>query len=396
MHQTPYWRLSAYYLAYYAFIGVFPPYFGLYLQARSFSAWDIGLLMSQMQLMRLFGPYLWGALADRLDKRMLIIRLTSLMALLVFVAFFFIERFGFFLVAMATLGFFWAASLPLVEALTFDHLRENPARYSRIRMWGSIGFIVAVMGTGAMLDHFALVSLLWAGAGSLALIVACSWLLPESPVHQHAAEPPPVGDIIRQPRVLALLAACFCMVAAHGAINIFYSIFLAGYGYSTSAIGSLISLGVLAEIAVFIGMSRIMRRYSLRQILLASCVAAAIRFSMIGLGARYLPLLVFSQLLHGLTFGAIHAAAIAAINRWFTGRTRSRGQALYSSLAFGAGGLLGGLISGWSWDRFGGEMTFVLSSLFALAGVGLVAVWIRDRDVGEQPVPRVVGTTGNV
>src|SRR5512145_1874329 len=127
-----------------------------------------------------------------------------------------------------------------------------------------------------------------------------------------------------------------------------------------------------------------MRRYSLRHILLASCVAAAIRFSMIGLGARYLPVLVFSQLLHGLTFGAIHAAAIAAINRWLTCRTRSRGQALYSSLSFGAGGLLGGLISGWSWDRFGGEMTFVLSSLFALAGVGLVAVWIRDRDVGEH------------
>nr|MBP8163156.1 MFS transporter [Propionivibrio sp.] len=74
MHHFPYWRLSAYYFFYFAFLGVFSPYFGLYLQSRSFSAWDIGLLMSQMQLMRLFGPYVWGALADRLGKRLFVIR----------------------------------------------------------------------------------------------------------------------------------------------------------------------------------------------------------------------------------------------------------------------------------------------------------------------------------
>jgi MFS family permease len=70
MHALPYWRLSGYYFFYFAFIGAFSPYFGLYLQSLSFSAWDIGLLMSQMQLMRLFGPYLWGWLADRFGRRL--------------------------------------------------------------------------------------------------------------------------------------------------------------------------------------------------------------------------------------------------------------------------------------------------------------------------------------
>lgn len=60
MHRIPYWRLSGFYFFYFAFIGVFLPYFGLYLQSLSFSALDISILMSQMQLMRLFGPYLWG------------------------------------------------------------------------------------------------------------------------------------------------------------------------------------------------------------------------------------------------------------------------------------------------------------------------------------------------
>ncbi len=77
MQRFPYWRLSAYYFAYFAFSGVYSPYFGLYLQSPAFSAWDIGLLMSQVQLTRVFGPYLWGLLADRSGQRLQIVRLSE-------------------------------------------------------------------------------------------------------------------------------------------------------------------------------------------------------------------------------------------------------------------------------------------------------------------------------
>ena len=388
MHRLPYWRLSAYYFVYFAFIGAFSPYFALYLQSLSFSAWDIGLLMSQMQLMRLCGPYLWGVLADRIGQRLRIVRLTGAVALLVFSAFFFMASLHAFLVAMALFAVFWSASLPLVEALTFDHLRENTARYSRIRLWGSIGFIAAVLGVGAVLDHQPLSSLLWISLAVLLAIVLCSVLLPEAPVHHVADESTPLGEILRQPRVRALLAGCFFMSAAHGALNIFYSIFLSDHGFSKAVVGSLWSIGVVAEIVVFFFMSRVMRRYSLRVILLASLAAAVLRFVVIGYAANSLFVLVFAQLLHGMTFGSFHAAAIAAVNRWFTGRTRARGQALYSSISFGAGGLFGGLLSAWLWDRVGGELTFALSSLYALIGFWLVARWVTRADVREVPVSR--------
>lgn len=389
MQRIPYWRLSAYYFSYFAFIGVFSPYFTLYLQSLSFSAWDIGLLMSQMQLMRLVGPYFWGMLADRLGQRLRIVRLTGLAALLAFSVFFLIRRFDGFLVAMAVFAFFWAASLPLVEALTFDHLHDNPERYSRVRLWGSVGFIIAVMGTGALLDRLPLFAVLWVGLAALSGIVLCSLLVPEAATHSAAAEPSPVGEILRQPRVRALLAASFAMAAAHGALNIFYSIFLAGHGYSKSMVGALFSLGVLAEIAVFFFMSRAMRRFTLRSILLASFIVAVVRFAMIDWGVASLPVMVLTQLMHGITFGAFHSAAISAINCWFPGPTRSRGQALYSSLSFGAGGLIGGVISGWTWDHLGGELTFALASLYSLLGMLLVVAWIKEEEVGQTLASRV-------
>ncbi|HRI92862.1 MAG: MFS transporter [Candidatus Accumulibacter sp.] len=391
MQALPYWRLSGYYFFYFAFIGAFSPYFGLYLQSLSFSAWDIGLLMSQMQLMRLFAPYLWGALADRMGQRVGIVRLAGVVSLIGFASFFVVRSFEAMLLAMALLAFFWSAALPLVETLTFDHLREQPARYSRIRLWGSIGFIVAVMGTGALLDQLPLSALLWVIAATLAGIMIYALAVPEAPSHGATGAQVPVGEILRQRRVKALFAACLAMSAAHGAFYVFYSIHLADHHYSKFAVGCLWSLGVLAEIVVFFFMVGLLRRFGLRTILLASFAAAIARFLVIGWGVESVPLIVVAQLLHGLTFGAYHATAIAAVNRWFPGRCQARGQALYSSLSFGAGGLLGSLLSGWSWDAWGAGPTYTMSSAFALFGLLFVAVGVKSGDLddpgGSHPAP---------
>lgn len=378
MSVVPYLSLSAYYFFYFAFIGVFSPYFGLYLQSLSLSAWDIGLLMSQMQLMRLCGPYLWGMLADRLAQRVPIVRLAGLLSLIGFSAFFFVRGFAEMLLAMALLSFFWSAALPLIETLTFDHLREAVARYSRIRLWGSIGFIVAVLGTGALLDHLPLSAVLWVCAAMLAGILLCALVVSEAPVHVPDDAQTPIAEVLRQPRVKALLASCFLMSAAHGALYIFYSIYLSEHGYSKSLVGGLWSLGVIVEIGVFFFMPRLLNRFGLRAIFLTCFGAAVARFLLIGWCVDAILLIVFAQLLHGLTFGAYHAAAITAVNRWFPGRCQARGQALYSSLSFGAGGLLGGLLSAWAWGFCGAAMTYTLSAGFALLGFVVVAAWVRE------------------
>jgi len=387
MQSLPYWRLSGYYFFYFAFIGAFSPYFGLYLQSLSFSAWDIGLLMSQMQLMRLFGPNLWGWLADRFGRRLVIIRLAGAVGLAGFSAFFWLDRLPGMLLAMAVLAFFWSAALPLVETLTFDHLRDDCARYSRIRLWGSVGFVVAVMATGALLDIAPPAGVLWVCWSILLGILGYALTLPEAPPVAHTREDVPIGDILRQTRVKALMAACFAMSAAHGAFYVFYSIHLDAHGYTKTEVGLLWSLGVMAEIVVFILMARLAKRFSLRLILIACFMAAVLRFLLMGWGVESAPIMIFVQLLHGLTFGAYHASAIAAVNLWFPGKTQGRGQALYSSLSFGAGGLLGALVSGRTWDALGSGWTFTLSAIFAVAGLVLIWRGVPD-DVGKLAASR--------
>jgi len=175
------------------------------------------------------------------------------------------------------------------------------------------------------------------------------------------------------------------MSAAHGAFYVFYSIHLAAHGYAKTAVGLLWSLGVVAEIVAFVFMARLARRFSLRAMLLACFAAAVVRFLLMGWGVESMPVMVFVQLLHGLTFGVYHASAIAAVNQWFPGKTQGRGQALYSSLSFGAGGLLGALISGWTWDWLGSGWTFTQGAGFAL--IGLMLIWLQVPDDAGKLVP---------
>ena len=272
-----------------------------------------------------------------------------------------------------------------MEPLTFDHLRATPAEYSRIRIWGSVGYIVVVLAVGALLDYVGLPVLLWVNLLLLVGIALNAFALPEVAHQRDVEQQLPVGEILRQPKVIGLLAACFAMAAAHGALNVFYSIFLADQGFSKSIVGVMWTIGVVAEIIVFFYMPGVMRRFNLRFILQVCFAVGALRFLLIGYGANSSAVLVIAQVMHGLTFGALHVAAIAAVNRWFPGSTRSRGQALYSSISFGAGGLLGGLVSGWIWERYGGELTFASCTLFALAGLAIVNYWIKRRD--GVPVP---------
>ena len=371
--MVPYWRLSAYYFFYFAFIGAFSPYFTLYLQSLQFSAWDIGVLMSLMQVMRLLAPNLWGWLADRLGAKTPIVRGAALMSVAGFSCFFLTQSFTGIFFGMALLAFFWSASLPLVEALTFSHLGQRASGYGSIRLWGSVGFIVAVLGLGWLLDRLPLSAMLWVSLGILGGILACALALPEKREERHESDRLPIGDILHRREVKSLFAACFFMSAAHGALYVFYSIYLVSHGYGTTMVGFLWTLGVVAEIVVFLYLPRLLHIFRLRTILLFSFACAVARFLMIGWGVEWLWIVLVAQVLHAATFGAYHAASVAAVNRWFSGRHQARGQALYGSISFGAGGMLGGLVSGWTWDVLGAELTYSLSSAFALAG--MIILW---------------------
>ena len=371
------WRIAGFYFFYYAFVGMFSPYWSLYLKSIHFDAIEISVLMSIQPVMRMFAPGMWGWLADHSGKRLLVVQVAASLSALFYLGVFATTSFwGLFLV-LALMSFFWSASMPLVEATTLTYLGKNTEHYGRIRSWGSIGFIVSVVGLGYAFDYIAIAWLLWAGLVCEVGIVVFARQIPKTEALAHHTDNQPIRQIVLQPRVLALFGACFLMSVAHGPYYTFYSIYLVEHGYAKSAVGGLWALGVICEIGVFFLMPALVRRFGFTRILLFSFSAAVLRFMLIGWAVDWVVLLLFAQMLHAFTFGAYHASSLGLVHQFFQGRHQSRGQALFGSVTYGAGGMLGGLASGPIWQHWGASALYSCSA--GAASLGLVLMWWKLR-----------------
>jgi PPP family 3-phenylpropionic acid transporter len=368
-----YWQLAGFYFFYFGYIGAFAPYFSLYLDALGYSAAMIGTIMTAPQLMRIFAPHLWGYLSDRKASRVGVVRWTGVAGTLCFLGLFGGHAFAWIFLCLALWSFFWSAALPLIETTTLDHLGERGADYGRIRLWGSVGFVVTVIGVGWVLDRTAIVTLLWIVGATMAGILAAVWGVPESRRPKGEGRREPIMQVLKRRDVLALIGACFLMAAAHGPYYTFFSIHLVDLGYSKTVIGWLWAIGVIAEIVVFACLPWLYARFTHHALLLWSFALAVLRFALIAWGAHLPPVLIVAQVLHAATFGVFHSAALASVHRLFRGTHQARGQAVYSGLSAGLGGALGGFGSGVVWVPWGAAGTFLAAAGCALLGGLLLA-----------------------
>ena len=184
----------------------------------------------------------------------------------------------------------------------------------------------------------------------------------DSPVQQ----PQGIRNILRVPQVQVFLLVFFLVQFSHGPYYTFYSVMLQDLGYSRGQIGLLWAVGVIAEVLLFIVIPVLFKHVSLRLLLLMSVLLCVLRWVLIAFFADSLPVLLMAQLLHAASFGSLHAVGIALVYHYFTASTQGRGQALFASAGFGAGGAAGALFSGVFWASWGGTGTFLAAAIISL------------------------------
>ena len=365
-----YWRLSGFYLFYFALLGVLVPYWAVYLRDQGYVAAQIGVLMALPQLTKLVAPNLWGWLADRFGRRMSIIRFGNLAAALSFATVFLADDFWSIALVLGVFSFFWNAVLAQFEVVTLDALGHRANRYSHVRLWGSVGFIVAVFFMGQALDHVTVSLVPWAILVLLWLLWLCTLTLPAqaAPASSHESRQG-LGQILARREVQVFLLCAFLMQMSHGPYYAFFTLYLDQLGWPRGWTGFLWALGVLAEVGVFLIMHRLLVYTSLERMIQISLLLAAVRWVLLGGMADSLPALLFAQLLHAASFGTFHAACIPWVQRAFRGGHVGQGQAFYSSVGFGAGWAVGAMLTGWFWDRLAGGTFYVAAAVALLAAL---------------------------
>ncbi|MBT4571160.1 MAG: MFS transporter, partial [Nitrosomonadales bacterium] len=286
---------------------------------------------------------------------------------------------------MMAMSIFTSSTLPLAESLTLTHLKANKAdsKYSHIRLWGSIGFIVAAILLGIMIDSLGERSLIYALLITQLTIFFLAFILPDKKVTFIKNNKRPIWPILRRREVIVLLLSCALMVSSHGLLYNFYSIFLEQQGYSGTTIGLLWSVGVVFEILIFLLMPKILSNFTLKAVLLISLGFAVIRFFLIGAYVDSIIILVIAQIMHAATFGSFHVASIQLIAHFFYNEHQARGQSLYNSITYGIGGAIGGLGGGYMIQYSGMANTFMLSAILPFIGFLVLILGLKTKFKAE-------------
>ena len=371
----PFAALSA---SYFAHIGFFNPYLPLWLKDLGFSITIIGLLTAVQAATRVLAPYGWGWLSDHTGERVKLLRFCGGCAL-VCSAGLLIEGGAVWIAVVLLLMFIHtSAMMPMSEA-ALAHLVStdqgfDSRRYGRVRLWGSLGFLVTVFVAGAWFEVQGMQSFPAWSVGSLVLLNLSVWWLPNRKEAVHHDEVRPlVMPVLRQRQVQWFFATVFFHVLSHIGIYVFFSLYLDELGYSKTMIGVLWAVSVAAEIVWVFTQSRWLPKFSLSMWMFICAAAMVLRMVLTTWAAEWLWALLFAQVLHALTFATQHTACIALLSHHFPGRLRGRGQALYASIGYGVPGVLGALGGGALSDALGLSAVYAVS--IATAVLACVCAW---------------------
>jgi len=358
---------STFYFAYFAALGIFAPYFPLYLKSLGFSGPGIAILLALGPVSRFLFPALWGLWADRAGHRKLLVVLTSCGACGAFSLLYWAQSFGAVALVLFLYGFLLAPSIPLVEGMVQEESDRQRFAYGPVRLWGSLGFIASTLFYGRLLDRQPVATILTGILifSTLAILPACA--LPSSRDRAPLTRRSLRSELMRS-ETLRFLAATTLMQASHGAYYAYFSLHLDRHGYSRSAIGAYWTLAVAAEIGMMLLSSRLLEATGPTRLISVSLAVAALRWLLLMAGVDPY-LLAFGQILHAFSFGLFHVCAVHATHRLFPEALRSSGQSLYSSLTYGLGNLVGFFGCAALVDVLGVRGLFGLSSALALSAL---------------------------
>ncbi len=366
---VPVARLSSYYLFYYAALGAFTPYWSLFLTARGMSVTAISVMMGIWYATRIVAPTTWTSIAAASRDPIRWLRIGSVLTLVTFCAFLLPLPQPWMYPAMVVFCFFYNAVMPQFESITLTHLGNDSHRYGMIRVWGSLGFIAVVMGFGWFLEGRSAGVLPWLMLPLFALLVASSFANRYArDFHRADGDASGFWQIVRKPQVLAFFLAAFMEQLSFGPYYTFFSVYMDHYGYATSTLGLLWTIGVVFEVAVFFTIGRFFRRYDASWMLLIALLSSTVRWTVTALFPQHLGVMLVAQTAHALGFAAFFAAAMQMLATYFPGRLNGHGQGLLYGFSSGVGGVLGALIAGQLWGIDNGRTAFLAGAGFAAAG----------------------------
>jgi len=373
--------------------GAVMPFVSLLLRDRGLEVSRISLIFAACSGTLLIFPFLWGMLADRyipLNRLFTLLNLLGCVALAAFAA---QTEFLGMLIAFTVFYACFHPTLTLINALAFHHLPNPRDQFSRLRAWGSVGWIVPFLPISlwmALTNGVGFEFTLFFGAGLCLAMAALTFWLPHTPpgaLHQEiGAQPgsylPAVKRLLGDPNYITLLVSFFLMAGSYALLFFYSPPYLEDAGVPRPWIGPVQAIGVIWEIILFRGQPALLRRWNFATIMLVGCIALVLRHLVFALLDNPW-VLSASYLLAGTAFVFYHTGTSVLVNAIAGPKVRATAQTLL--VFFGSG--MGTMAANWMAGRLtlssGGRLGPLFLFAAGLAGLAALLVAIRGRQLNQ-------------
>lgn len=374
------YTLRFYYAACFVALGIYLPFFPRWLEARGVHGAAMGMVAASLPAMGLVGPPLFGILSDRLGLRGTLLRVACVGAFACMgalgVTFASGHPLGFagIFAAVLAFSFFRSPMISLADVITLE-IAGAGGGYARTRLWGSLGFLVAAVAAGRLLDPTAPAALPLAISAALFVALLTAWTLPVQSVTPALPALGRAGALLARTDLRLLFGASFLGQLAHSSYDLCFTLHLRDLGASNALVGVSWAIGVFSEVALMAGATWIFRRFTPPWLLATAFCGAAVRWTLIA-SVSSIPALLALQPLHGLSFALMWLASLAYVKESAPSDALATAQGLFSA-AVAAGSVLGMPLWGALYRGSGGSVTFGVAAFASAAAAGVALVWAR-------------------
>jgi PPP family 3-phenylpropionic acid transporter len=385
MASKQFMRLSTNYFWYFGLLGLIVPFLAVFLDARGFTSLEIGEILAVITATKIVAPSLWAQLADKSGQQLTIVKVGALLSLFCFSLIIWTFSYWPLMFSLAMFSLFITSILPQIEVMTLNSIRKSAKIYARIRLWGSIGFVIVAMLSGELIERYSAEAFSYIGIVILAGLFI-STLFNKQPriAKKTSVDNVSIKEKVFNRNFLLFFFAGLMLQMSFGPYYVFFALYLKNLAYSGFLIGIFIAIGVVAEIGVFVFAAIFFKSFSLKTLISMSILLTAFRWFIVGHFANSDMALAFSQLIHALSFGLYHSASISFIQQHFNANQQSRGQAIYIGGVYGVGGAIGAYVAGLLWQEgIGAVITFDFAAVTALIG-GILALFLRNKPLKRK------------
>ena len=378
-------NLVLFYVLYFGSVGVTLPWLPAWFDELGFEPSRVGLLLALHPLAMAVCPPFWGAWADRSGRPDRVLRLLAFGAALTFSPLLVVRSYAATVACVAAYAVFVSSITPTLDSVALRSVAGSGAEYARIRLFGSVGFVVTTFafGHGLKAPGVLIVQVAW---GFMLAYALWSLRLEARSAPSRGAHPLAAVALLKEPSSRRLMLACAAHWVACSPYHGSFARLVKDRAFASSVVGDSVGMGVLAELAVMAAWPLFAGRWSTRTLLVASFAVSGARWVAVAFSTDP-RLLVSLQLLHGFTFAAFYLAAVAEVSARVPPELRASGQALFASFTFGIGGCVGFAVSGFLLEWAGSAALFAAAGM--LEGVAaLVVAGVAPRIPAEaRPSP---------